>query len=243
MVLNNLRNTERIWDVSHIRTTWSVGSFSYLIDQFKSNDLTSFINAYYKSGEDRLQEISKLPENFQKYLLDYKLYITKPFVARSIPKNISYLNTRYGRTKEELKTKALDLKLLCEGKNLQLSSDECFDLVCYRLFNQTWDGLILREKNTIENLEKKYPNIRFKKTSHNIDEVYSIDFEMFDQSDKLVGALQIKPVSYMHAGNSIAKDKKLHEKGNKKYFKMFNVPIFYIFSEKNGNIVDMKKIF
>lgn len=142
----------------------------------------------------------------------------------------------YGRSKEYLRKVA---KKLYENlpDNLDLSLDDCFNCVWYRIIGETWNGIIFREKNTVNQLSKIYNNIfKFKKTNDRLDNNYAVDYEVY-YNNELICGLQIKPTSYNESNaNYIMQAKKTNLEKNLKYIEIYNVPVITITSDIYGNI-------
>ena len=76
-----------------------------------------------------------------------------------------------------------------------LTLEDCFECVRFRVICETWNGIILRENNTITKLKSLFPALRFEKTTGEIDHTYAVDFEVYKGSTLICG-IQIKPKSY-----------------------------------------------
>lgn len=100
---------------------------------------------------------------------------------------------------------------------------------------ETWNGIILQERNTIATLKSKFPDINFVKTSGYFDHKYAVDYELFIK-EKLQAALQIKPKSYLFDKPYIIKAKNTNEKKNQEYRHIFGCSVFTVISDKYGHI-------
>ena len=63
-----------------------------------------------------------------------------------------------------------------------LTLDECIECVRFRVICETWNGIILRENNTIETLQRQFPKLRFEKADGEMDHSYAVDFQVFPKS-------------------------------------------------------------
>lgn len=142
----------------------------------------------------------------------------------------------HGRSKEYLTQVGQNLYNAIKS-TLNISLEECIECVRFRVICETWNGIILREVNTIEQLKLIYDNkFIFKKTIGNFDMEYAVDYEMF-YKDKLICGIQIKPTSYeISDAEYIRRAKRCNEEKNLRYTDKFNVPVITLTSETNGII-------
>ena len=99
--------------------------------------------------------------------------------------------------------------------------------VFHRILGQTWNGMI-KEIELINELKLDFPNIDFRKTTHDIDENYFTDWEAY--SETLLFGIQIKPISYKHMSAPYQlKSKEHHQKQLELYKEKFNVPHIIIY--------------
>ena len=119
-----------------------------------------------------------------------------------------------------------------------ISLEECIECVRYRTICETWNGVIVREKNTIEKLNKISPDLKILKTLGDFDFKYAVDYQLYN-GKQLICGIQIKPISY-HKGSAIylLKAKKANQRKNNEYEKDFNKPVFYLYSKASGNIIN-----
>jgi len=148
--------------------------------------------------------------------------------------------SQFGRTKEELREKAQILYNAVKDNGFGLTLDECFECVRFRVICETWNGIVLRERNTIKTLEGQYPTWVFKKTTGEVDYEYAVDYEVY-KDKSLIAAVQIKPVSYLKDNHYIDKAKRKNKEKNSLYIQKFGVPVYEIISESSGTIVKMIK--
>lgn len=109
---------------------------------------------------------------------------------------------------------------------------EAKQYVFHRVLGQTWNGMV-NEMNVIRDISNDFPNIKFIKTKHEIDENYFTDWEAYS-NDKLLFGIQIKPISYKKMSGAFQlKSKEHHNKQRDLYKREFNVPHIIIYYENN----------
>jgi hypothetical protein len=152
-----------------------------------------------------------------------------------LPWDVKNLNTQYGRTREDLKRKAEVLYAAVRNNGHGLTLEECEECVRFRVICETWNGIILRENNTIGVLTARFPMLSFKKTSGEVDHTYAVDFEV-SRAGSLICGIQIKPQSYTWNAPYIVKARTANKAKNAAYTKLKGVPVFDIISKTNGEI-------
>lgn len=190
---------------------------------------------YYRSGEQR----HALLGDKREILDDFSLIRTNKAAVNSLPWDVKNLNTQYGRTREDLNKKAEVLYAAVRNNGHGLTLEECEECVRFRVICETWNGIILRENNTIEVLTARFPTLSFEKTSGEIDHTYAVDFEVF-RAGSLICGIQIKPQSYTWGAPYIAKARTANKAKNAAYTKLKGVPVFDIISKTNGEIQSPK---
>ena len=148
----------------------------------------------------------------------------------------------HGRSKEYLA--GVGKRLYDEVRStVDISLEECIECVRYRTVCETWNGIMLREPNTIKTLQTITNNkFDFRKTEGDFDCDYAVDFEMFN-GDELLCGLQIKPESYYSEEEYLLKARKINEKKNKKYEQKFNVEVFTITAIHTDDFKRIRKSF
>lgn len=143
----------------------------------------------------------------------------------------------HGRTKEYLNNVGLLLYNAIKD-TIDISIDECIECVRFRVICETWNGIIIREENTIKTLDIISDGIfLFKKVSGNDDFKYAVDREMYlKKTNLLICGIQIKPVSYDNNNEYLNKAKSANKEKNFKYFIDKHVPVITILSNQNGSI-------
>jgi len=228
------RSTNGIWNQWRLNDPWSVGYVSNLIERKSFHRKEDWEDFYYDSGLKRYQQLLKLAPETRNLLNDFLLKKQNPARVKTIPQNLIVLNTNYGRTKNDLMLKA---KVLCKETNLSLSLDECFSCVRFRTICETWNGIILCEKNTIKNMQTRFPQIIFRKVEGERDYAYAIDYELFYE-ENLLGAIQIKPKSYLGNAPYIRKAKWANEQKHQKYNRDFGKNVRFVIADITGNILN-----
>lgn len=168
------------------------------------------------------------------------LQLTNKSFIQNLPWSDKNLNYHYGRTKEDLMGKAKKLNAFAQN----LTLEECFECVRFRTICETWNGIIVRENNTIRNLLSLFPNFTFKKTDGDIDHTYAVDYEVYFLETLKCG-IQIKPKSYTFNTPYLQKAKYANQQKNAVYQKKYNVPVFTVISTSRGEILNndiIKKI-
>lgn len=148
----------------------------------------------------------------------------------------------HGRNKEHLAQ--VGQKLYDAMKStLDITLEECIECVRFRVICETWNGIIVREVNTIKQLDLMYDNkFTYTKTSGDFDFQYAVDYEMFYKG-KLLCGIQIKPSSYETSdAEYIARAKRCNGEKNAKYEEIFNVPVVTLTSNLNGVITSNTEI-
>ena len=224
-------STNSMWNTLMLNDPWSVGYVSTLIELQVWQSKEDWEEFYYRSGEQRQ---ALLGDN--RDLLDnFSLIRTDRAAVNKLPWNVKNLNTQYGRTREDLKRKAEVLYAVVRNNGHELTLEECEECVRFRVICETWNGIILRENNTIEVLTARFPMLSFEKTSGEVDHTYAVDFEVFCAGSLICG-IQIKPQSYTWNAPYIVKARTANKAKNAAYTKLKGVPVFDIISKTNGEI-------
>jgi hypothetical protein len=185
--------------------------------------------------------MARLSEPIKQHLNDYKLKIENPKAVLSLSSEIKNLNLNYGRTKAQLTEKG---KLLFEAvtkNNSAISLEDCIESVHFRTICETWNGIIIRERNTIKVLKTKFQNIEFVKTSGEFDHKYAVDYEL-KKDNSLICGIQIKPKSYTYNLPYVLKAKNANQRKNKLYSDYFKNPVFDVISQANGTVINTQVI-
>lgn len=225
-------NTNKLWNDLKLNTPWAVGYTTNLIESKDFDTKEEWRDFYFQSGEERL----KLLNNLEQPMRDALNNFTE--VDKKIPFNIRSINYNYGRTKSELHAlgKYMYDKLMLQGNPLDITLIDCRYLSKYRIIGETWNGVKMREHNTIGKVQSSFPGLTFKKVAGQLDYQFGIDFEVYD-NNILLCALQIKPMSYK-TSNTIEHAKNINEFKNQQYSNLNNVPVLYVYSKNSGEILN-----
>ena len=235
--IGKFESTNGIWNQLMLNDPWSVGYVTTLIESkiFKSKeDWESF---YYSSGEQRNNQLSKLPQDISNKLNDEQLVrIDKPQIER-MEWDMKNLNYQFGRTKEQFNIKGNILFKEAQKRNIEISEEECIEAVRYRTVCQTWNGVVIREQRTIALLKQIFPSIIFEKTIGEFDYEFAVDYQL-NYKGKLICGIQIKPNSYVVSNAPYVRAaREANRKKNESYIQKYGVRVFDIIFEK-GNILN-----
>lgn len=230
------RSTNSKWNELMLNDPWSVGYVSTLIEAGNWKNKNEWEQAYYLSGSER----EKLIEDHDYlYFNEISIRYDKE-TYQALPWGIKKINTQYGRTPDDLKAKGKILYDAVKSNGLNLTLDECIECVRYRVICETWNGIVLRERNTIATLRQHFPQLYFYKSDGETDHTYAVDYQIYS-GDKLICALQIKPQSYNHSGAAyITRAKQANMIKNATYTRLFGVPVFTILSSSRGEIKNIE---
>ncbi len=232
-------STNGLWNDLRLNDPWSVGYVSNLIQQQEFSSKEEWESFYYNSGVERNNEILKLSASDQIILDNFGLILTNPQETQKVEYVKKQLNFGCGRTKEQLQEKANTLfqNIEKQGNPLSITIEECFECVRFRTICETWNGIVIREKNTVSNLKRRFSKIEFRNVSGEIDYEYGIDYELY-LNGQLLGAIQIKPKSYLGNTSYLQKAKSANEQKHKKYKEQFGKNAVFVISESNGTILN-----
>lgn len=227
------RSTNAAWNNLMLNDPWSVGYVSQLIETKRWASKEEWEQFYYDSGAIR----NSLLGSKSDVLNDDTLQLNQDYVIKSLPWDLKNLNYQYGRTKEDLMAKANRL----HGVASRLTIEECFECVRFRTICETWNGIIIRENNTIRTLSLLFPNLVYKKTDGETDHTYAVDYEVY-YSGVLRYGLQIKPISYSYNTPYLQKARYANQQKYAAYFKEKGVHVLVVLAKSNGEIQDTDAI-
>lgn len=210
--------TNKIWNDCRLNNTNNIGCLMFLIKDGECNTFEEWEKHYFASGELRSKLLQSKSNNI----------------------NTKKLNCEYGRTHDEL----LEIsKILQANTNLDLKT--AYNFVYIRVIDETWIGYD-RELKAFQDIErylsKNYNSIySIKNVDYYTDVHYAIDFEIY-KDNKLIVGIQLKSVYYKKDSSSIlAETKSFNNIKNEKYYKLFKVPVMYLYT-KDGNIVNLEEL-
>lgn len=203
----------------------NIGTVTRLIMEKKFQTPREWILHYLQSGEKRLKLLSEGKHGWE-------------------------IDANYGRTIKELLVVADKLYqgVVEKGNPLGITPEECKKFVYKRIFVETWEGVIKREVNTVDTLEKVVRSklglkLYFQKTDGVDDAQYAVDYEIYDQYHCLLLGIQIKPISYLKASKETLGDtQELNIEKNAKYSKLKGVPVQYVYSKINGCVENEEEV-
>jgi len=226
-------STNEKWNSLMLNDPWSVGYVSTLIELQTWSSKEGWESFYYESGKQR----KTLLGADAALLEDYSLIRTDKARVDSLSSGIKNLNTQYGRTREDLALKAQTLFEAVKNNGYGLTIEDCVECVRFRVICETWNGIILRENNTVKSLQVMFPQLSLVKTSGEDDHQYAVDFEVIC-SGTLVCGIQVKPKSYTWSAPYIAKARSANKQKNADYSRLKGVPVFDVISKMNGEILN-----
>lgn len=236
--LNKFRSTNAMWNSLRLNDPWSVGYVSSLIEIYNWESKEQWENFYYAAGEKRNQYINENFTNNNLYNLNFFNDITVSYDRykyRNLDIDIKNINTQTGRTKEDLYNKGLILYDAVKDNGFHLTIDECFECVRHRVICETWNGIIVRENNTISKLKSLFPTLSFIKSDGEMDHKYAVDYQVYNKNN-LICAIQIKPQSYTYNTSYIEKARHTNIKKYALYKEMSGRDVITVISKLNGEI-------
>lgn len=216
---------------------WSVGYVTTLIEAEAFRTKEEWEYFYYKSGESRNDKIANLPIKLKENLNNEQLILHNKNAISMMSRDLKNLNYNFGRTKEQIAKKGAILFEHAQKEKIDISKEECIEAVRFRVICQTWNGIILRERNTIKTLQKRFPSIDFISTEGNFDYKFAVDYEL-KLAGKLICGIQIKPKSYLGKAPHILKAQNANQRKNQNYKNQFRKPVFNVISKANGEILN-----
>ena len=232
---NKFRRTNGPWNELMLNDPWSVGYVTTLIELKSFQSKEDWEAFYYKMGQYRLKKISSLEIETQQVLKNEQLISTNKSYINGLSGNLKNLNTQNGRTKEELNNKGKILFNFIKVKNPDISLSDCQEAVRFRVICETWNGVILREHNTIKTLKGEFPQLEFLKKDGQFDHKYAVDYELINQGSLICG-IQIKPKSYTFDKLYLKKAKIANLRKNERYFQDYKCKVLNVIADQKGRI-------
>ncbi|MBQ9312490.1 MAG: MjaI family restriction endonuclease [Bacteroidales bacterium] len=231
------RSTNAKWNELMLNDPWSVGYVSTLIEAANWKNKEEWEQTYYASGANRNKFIEQNAAKLGK-TLEFFNGITVPYNKANyyaLSWDIKNVNTQRGRTKEDFAAKGRILYEAVKDNGLGITLDECIECVRFRVICETWNGIILRENNTVATLQRMFPNLKFVKADGEMDHTYAVDFQVYKE-DQLVCAIQIKPKSYLQNAPYIVKARQANANKYAAYKAKFGVSVLTVISTSKGDI-------
>lgn len=235
------RSTNGPWNELMLNDPWSVGYVTSIIEYKNFANKEEWEELYYKTGEYRDQLINEKYSAYSEILNNESLIKVNPVKVSELKYDIKQINFAHGRTKDQIKEKAYILHQHMINLKQKISLAECIECVRFRTICETWNGVVLRERNTISALKNIFPNYDYRKVPGEIDHKYGVDIEVI-KNEKLFLGLQIKPKSYLSNAPYILKAKNANYKKNQEYLKDFGVKVINVISNIKGDILNIEEV-
>lgn len=224
------KQSNKHWNELNLNHGFVVGYLMSLLDKSKAKTFYEWENYYFDSGAVRQKEILKIQDDdIKESLFSFN---------RNIPKIYYKYNTEYGRTIKDLEHIALKLdKVINVGLELALN------YVYIRIIDETWVGHE-RELSTFLGLKKYLSlySLNIEKTPPEIDVAYGVDFEI-KKNNKLIAGLQLKSTNYLENKYKLSEIIHITEKKNNLYKERFNAPVYFIYMDTKGAIMNLNDIY
>lgn len=234
-----LAATNKMWSKIKLNNPWMVGTTSALIQQHVFRTKEEWKLYYFETGLRRIEALNKVSKEDRSVLTS--LNPKQSYSCKSYDNNS--FNLYNGRTKQELCLigDVLYGEMMKIGNPDKVTRRDCRYSVYYRVIAETWNGYV-REENTMTNLLGILgERIEITKTSGRVDSLYAVDAEI-QLNGKLVCAIQIKPDSYRKNFASNEKYRQINKEKNDNYTNKYGVPVVYIYSEHDGEILNKESI-
>lgn len=234
---NDLQRTNAVWNACQVNLPWSVGYTSHLIDTKEFVCLDAWVTYYFDSGDRRDLLIDDLHDKQSRLML---LSITIPLrcspTTARLGEDLQRLNLEYGRSWEAMEHRAYYFQKALQAQQIHFPLRVCYKIALQRVLIDTWNGKA-REVNTIAIIRAMYPELNWMSSGAWEDFNYGIDYQM-SKEGRLLGAIQIKPLSYRGASSYILKAQKANKKKFDQYTMDLGVPVFVVRSNQEGVIED-----
>ncbi len=227
--IKTFRRSRPIWNEQYFNDPWKFGYVATLIKEAQPATKEIWEAYYYASGMYRIDILSDIETSFKKKLINIKLSRTE---RTSIPLNLRRLNTHFGRT--HLFCNAMGERFYQHIQEFSSLEESC-RIVKYRIIGETWNG-ILRERLTVDTLKKQFGFLSFQSVSGEEDYQLGIDYQIFCEG-KLLGAIQIKPESFLSHKKDIDKARKSLLRKHERYNRETGKPVWFVFSSQHGEVV------
>ncbi len=238
---SKFRRTNSPWNELMLNDPWSVGYVSSLIESKIFRNKEEWEAYYYESGKERLAKMSEFSLKNQTLLNNESLIKYEKDRVHRFTQGFKELNWNYGRTKLELNLKGEMLHGHIKNKHTDISLKDCQAAVRFRVICETWNGIVLREHNTVDVLKKRFPHVTIVKKEGDFDYKYAVDYELYNRQN-LICAIQIKPKSYLRSTSYVAIAKAANKKKNQLYFSEFDKPVIDVISKHDGSIINKEVI-
>lgn len=201
--------TQYLWDKSQLGRSWSLGNDMYLIKESKATTFGKWERWYEKSGRTRRIKIANLRPAEQKIPDNFSLITLYPNgLEKYVPKEIVDINYFNGRDRESLWNIAATFKIFLKAngyKDEDINDEMLYYCVFMHSVVETWIGFE-RELGVIHYLRRKFNNFKYEFSTGEDDNNYGVDIWV-KKRNKLVSAIQVKPVSYFLPSSNPIREK------------------------------------
>jgi len=109
----------------------------------------------------------------------------------------------------------------------------CYRYILNRVIINTWNGYCAEQVMT-KHVMERYPDSYYsERATKEQDREYAIDFIIYNHEGSMIGAIQVKPITYLRYSPHIARDRRLHQRGNSEFEEKYGVPVHYVFYNNN----------
>ncbi len=224
---NKFKATNQLWNTLKCNSIYNIGCLCDLIKEKPFDNVSAWVDYYFESGNKRLEEINKLEDEGDREKLMSGIKVAD--------KKLNKLLYSYGRTYNEIIAIAELLYNNTSGLNNTYSLDECISITFTRLFIETWNGIIEREKQTekqiLKNLKNKDIAITLIDTQGEFDNKYAVDFEVYYKGCIICG-IQVKPNNYrLSNAPYLLTARAINTAKNNLYTQKFDREVLYVYSD------------
>ena len=234
-------STNGLWNDLMLNDPWSVGYVTTLIEMKTFYDKALWEQYYYESGETRNFKVNGLSNDLKEKINDEQLVLRNKREIYNMSWDLKNLNFNFGRTRRQIAKKGAILFHYAKKKEISITEEECVEAVRFRTICQTWNGVVIRERNTIQTIKNKFPSVDFASTSGDFDHKYAVDYEL-KLSGNLICGIQIKPKSYFGKAPYLIKAQNANARKNQDYKNEYSKPVFNVISKANGEIINSEVI-
>jgi len=231
-----LSKTNAIWNQCRINHPWSVGYTSHLVTDKRFDRFDDWVSHYFHTGIIRDFMVADIEDNKERELA------TAPLIGdglisqvKRLPEATKSLNFYMGRSWDMVNEKCEVFQSILEKENIKITERETTQIFLQRIIIDTWNGHA-RERNTVSKMQLKNKNLSFICSDSREDFNYGIDYWIYHLGE-LLGAIQIKPESYMRKSPYIKKAKLANRRKNARFSRTYNVPVWTVISKVDGEIV------
>ena len=235
---DKFRRTNAPWNTLMLNDPWSVGYVSSLIELTTFAQKEDWERFYYEMGAYRNRQLLNYTEPQRRVLNDPLLKRNRRTYYQSIPESVRRINTQNGRTPDQLRHKGLLLRDFIKKQHPDISVEDCVSAVRFRVIGETWNGIMLRERQTVKTLQSRFPRLQFIKKPGSFDHTYAVDYEVYVDHVLCCG-LQIKPRSYQYQTPYLQRARRANQRKNKLYQEEFGRPVLDVLANGRGEIFNV----